>query len=867
MIKLNKYYKAFTASLITLFLFSNISAQDGYEYHPFNIEFEMEDTKTFKKRKIKYSDFPGGVSSAFIYEGPKKPETHKFFHDMGFKSTVWIGPNTDAKTIKAIEDTGAHIGVSTFPGGKGTYKSNIGANTIQEAFDIVAYARLKIKGMSKGNVFVSAQNGHFNLSSWVHNRDNSNDYGYGAVFSDANFRTLVKSTSSEILTLLGFSGRHKGSISGYQHLSSMKVKNIPNELIYYKILVNAFKGAISRKGAGIVVKIQLRDFNKNDLNVVKRELSPYGNHPLIWHVNQGMILSNNYLKGIIKIFDVSFTGKKGVLKMGIRKDVYGPIINTPLSIKFPKGIKIKSLTLFGEKGTVKEREGFIPSRKYQHVTVPIHNSFKGGLEDTWTFDKKEMLVPSKNSFSIKIKNNSKKEIKNIKLHWYTTKGLPIGKNKLSRAIYGNGTIITGTPDKTTISPNGTLNIKGSIETRKFSRLGLIPISLNIEATIDGIKRYLLLGHEIAIKPYLGINMIPKQQFPLKVNEHQYMQVTVSNKNKFLHSSTGVCKGIVKLLLPDGMKAAPEQFTFNLKKSDTVKVIFKVTNLKWDDNPGKIIPIILLNGQTTPISHVAFQGTTVIRNQILIDLKPLDDMGMLVYASYDDLTKGGHFDKSIGSSAPYIYPEMAMAYFSEGKKHRCMGSVPTSGIYDTYGNIDAKKGTVSFWAKRDPQVKNESRYKGNKKTSWKNIGTGDRPTLFYTPGLRIYRCPDWSDAPGYIEVIYIDKFGKGKHDNKHVIQVPFNKIQQKKWYHIAVAWDTDKRILQLYIDGKLVGTAEKGNRPWYPFAWDQGGFNLGHPLRVTTVDHGACSLSLRDEFYSFNKILTADEINKNLQLAK
>jgi len=849
---------------------------DDYSYIPFEIEFELKEPvetaaerqrhSILKARDFRFSDLPGGRPCAFFYIGPKKASTHRFFHKMGFRSTVFLSPEASAEQIRALEDSGVEIAASSFPGGKGTYQSFIGDNTVQEAFDVVAWSRHQLMTKASGAVRVAAISGHLNPPRWILQRDLNRRAGYGAVASDAGFRLAIYDAQSATACVLGHRGKKQTHQWWYRSLSSMRTSRIPNELIYYQLLANAFDAATKRVGPGAIIRIQLRDFDESDLLDVKEQIEPYGKHPDIWHVTFGDVLSNQYLREMVRFEDVKMNGTRGVLKMGIRADVFGPVIQTPLSVRFPKGANPAQVKLAGMAGQVCERKSYVAKRKYYHAVLPIQQAIRDGIKVEWSFEKEVLSVPDESKLTVTLKNFLKTPIENTKLAWYAPTGLPAGADELGREIYGEGMSVSGGTDLKRIKPGQEVKIGAVVKTGPNCRFGILPISLALQGRVNGVDRLFLDGAEVPIMPLLGLEMIPHMRMPIRKDETLYYQVTVSNKFRFLHPETGACEGILRLDMPPGMACEPEAHGLKLGEKEARVFVFKVTSRQWNPMDSYIRPQITLAGQGAPLS-ILEPGVLVIRDQKRIDIKPLDESGLLVYASYDDATKNGAFDRSAGKAGAYHFPTTTTAYNDKGVRNSCVASQPTCNIYDTYGNIDYRRGTAAFWAKRDPLITNELRVKGDPKTSWQRTNNNQKEALFHTPGLQIYRYPDWSDAPGYLEAIYFEAFGDGQYGNRRVVHIPYTKKEQYAWTHIAVTWDVDARSLRLYKNGKLAGELTGGPRPWHPFPWDQGGFNFGHPLITISMDHGKKALTLRDEVYIYDRPLSAALVKANMEKAK
>ncbi|KKK87229.1 hypothetical protein LCGC14_2755330, partial [marine sediment metagenome] len=131
--------------------------------------------------------------------------------------------------------------------------------------------------------------------------------------------------------------------------------------------------------------------------------------------------------------------------------------------------------------------------------------------------------------------------------------------------------------------------------------------------------------------------------------------------------------------------------------------------------------------------------------------------------------------------------------------------------------------------------------------------GVQRNSYASGGLDIRRYASWGDRGGYIEATYHCLGNRAYH-----VRAPYPRSMETQWSHVAVTWSVKDRLLELFVDGKSAGKAKPGDTPWYAVPWDNAA-DWGHPLVVSTMDHGHWSGTMRDEFYIYNRPLTAEEI--------
>jgi len=841
------------------------------------VTLSLSRSKSLRSRDVAYSYFPGGKRCAFQYTGPGRPETIAALTKLGLKTTIYVSPTADAASVKALEEAGAEVGVSGYWGAHGGYASLIAGNSAQGAFDAIATSRLAVRNMVRGAVLPSGGcGGHCSTYHFVMDRNMDASSGYGAVFLDSNFLNVGFSSQQCLSIFLGLEGPERVVVRKLNR-NTMRSKNVPNELIYFQLLAGQFEGAVRKAREGQVVQFSLRDFKAEDMKMLEESIGAYGKHPAIWHATDGMIASGEYARKNVHILEVRKSGAKQVeVALGVEKDTFAPYLITPLSLSLPKRFPIESASFEGAPcGVTVDPKTPVPI-----VTIPIHTHLAGGCAMSLKQSAQDMTVPDRMPATLTIRNTLDKPITDAKLTWVGSSrfsGLTParrGRGVQTGVKAGPGLTVRSTDDGPfTLGPGKTKTIAATATTVRGARFGIIPVQAVLKGKVDGRERVFLGGFEITVAPMMRVDMIPNLRMPLPKGRHQYFEVRLANgkaRDKFIHHKAGPCRGVLSFDLADGLVAEPAEQAFDFKAGDSKTFQVKITNTQWGAEDVKIKPIITLAGSKEALELLE-PGTTVVRDEAQVAHKPLDETGLLVYWGFNDDKQGARFARSAGRAGGHLFPGTTTAYAPGGVRGACIRSQPNCSIHGTYKNIDYRQGTILFWFKRDPRVKNDNRYiatsaRPQPHGGRSNYGEGlvfVRGVQRNGPasgGLDVRRYATWGGKEGFIEVTYRCLGGR-----KYYVRAPYPRSAEKDWRHVAVTWNVKDRLLELFVNGKSAGKADPGEGPWRAVPWDNAA-DWGHPLVVSTMDHGHWSGTMRDEFYIYNRPLTPKEIAANMRLA-
>ncbi len=845
-------------------------------------------------QEVKLATFPGGKRCAFTYAGPTQPRTIAFFTKLGFRTTIYVGDqNPAADLIRSLEDAGAEIGTGRgrYWGAKPTISQPIGHNTFQEAYDVVTTSRLELQRLCKRPVICAEIGGRGGLEGvigFLLERSNvDNGKGFGGVFQDSNY-LLQRSIYKPHVIYLG-RGRKEPLITREKNsdFDAGAAAAVPNEKVYWQALAHQFLGTLRRIEPGQIVRFGMRDFQDDDLARVERIMGEYGRHPLIWHATEGQIGAYEYLCKKISITAIrAINDTELELDLALERDAFQPYLLAPLCIKLPKSLPLKSACLggvpcpvtvvgtgtkeSGENEAEEEEEAQKHSAEGIYVDVPLQAALTAGCQMTLTTSAPNMTIPGEMPVTLSIRNTLSKPLENVRVQWLPDGGVTV------RAADG-----TVQAERFELQAGEERIVRATVRTQKEARFGLMPLQSLVTATVNGEERVFMAGFEIVAAPRFRVDMLPQGSLPMPKGRSQAFFVFLANgkssqpggpPDKLIHHLAGPCKGRVRFDLPEGMTAEPQEQSFELAADDAKTLLFMIRNDQWAATPARIRPVVILDGEKEPLEvPLSRTPVPVIRSEVLA-YKPLDEQGLLAYMSFDK-DSGTVFDRSVGgrgsesAGAPSVLA-------SDGVKGWC-SSAAMGCMVDSFKNIDHAEGTMMFWMRRDPQVKNENQFRADPAktrlvgaSGWNNDGecivgwnkfAQVRPGAESGIGLRRY--PGWDGKGGYLQATY-----QGMCNQLHCVQVPYENARQWDWRHVAVLWSTKNRRLEIYLDGKLAGKAEPGETEWHSTPWDHGGPTVAS-LQPISCDHGKWTGTSRDELYIYNRALTESEIKANMDKCK
>ena len=825
---------------------------------PFAVRLTLKAKATLARSDIRYASLPGGKHVGISYTGVTDPKVIARYTKLGFRTSVPVGPRTPTKLIEALEKAGADLTL-----GWGGTKSEMGL-TPQEGFDGAAARRLNLLKRAKGPCAIA---GYYSMRvRWELPVDRRMGR-YLYTIHDGNY--LACNSWAEGYSILV--GRNRTPEQIVRRHNHNKVGRAPNTLVYYQTVGNILRGLVEMTDPGEVTTVGLREFKPEDQRKVDRYIGRYGKDPRIWHTTQHEICGYAYLKEKSRVLGVRpISDTELEIQLAVEQDTYLGFCLAPLTLKLPKGLPVKSARLGSVNCPVAE------NKRGVFVDIPVREAFRSGC--TMTLERPPtMTIPEDSAVTLVLRNTSDRPLEDARLRWSSNVGT---------------VVLSEQKDGFTLAPKAERKLKATIRTirgprrgvrPKGARFGLVPISASLTASVGGETRRYVQSWEIVVAPRLRVEMDPRF-VPIPKDRTQVLFIHLANgavdgdgawgrvhDEKLIHHATGACKGTVGFLLPEGMEAAPPSQPFDLPENGHATFRFEITNRTWGDAKAVYIrPAVRFAGETEPI-EVPWYGTAVMRDK-RTQGEPLNAQGLLAHASWDDRTKRrGDLDLAVGSKVQSC-PGASGGGTSpchEGLNKWCLGW--NSNIaFDSFKNIDHRRGTVMFWVRRDPRVRNDIRTNPDPKTSWQVPGThknyGEK--LFcvgVNRDLILRRYAKHHEREGFLELALREMPVRGRKTRVHYVQAPYDTKKLYDWRHIAIVWDLKARRLELYIDGALGARADKGDREWLVQPWDRGRRTMDVVLVET--HHGHWSGSMRDELYIYNRPLAPEDIRRNMTLVR
>ena len=850
------------------------TVESANELTVLHLRMQLDGNAALALSDIAYAKFPSGKRCAFTYDGVRLPKTVAFFQKLGFRTTIPLSPGTPEEQVKALEDAGAEIATVLWGLKNGCRYTATGGCTQQECYDM-ALSRIALKAMCRGPVALG-QLGSSNCGDdyWT-NRDPFAKWGY--VFHDSNY--LANCGAHDGFPI--FLRREGAHVQAYPSILNSSLgtnEKAPSELVYYQLLVNKFRGTLLLKKKGQIVRYSLRDFKDDELARIEAVIGEWGRHPLIWHATEGEICSNEYLRQKSRVLAVKPCGaNEWDVSIGLERDIFPPFLMAPLSLQFPKGFPLKSARLGASACPVFVQDDAV------YLDVPLQAAFRNGVELSFLDVAPDMTIPDEMPLTLSIKNTSDKALTDARLQW---------TGSIELKVSG------GEQEPFTLEAKAERKIKAVVVTSRGARFGVTPIEAILTGKVDGEERTFLAGYEIVVAPRLRVKVDPTQCIPMLKDREQHFLVHIANAKahwdgdppfKLIHHKTKTCKGVASFDLPPGMEVTPLEQPFELAEDGQTTLVFKLKNNVWGKELVWVRPKIRMEG-VAEVLELPFPGTPVTRDQEQLEYKPLDEKGLLLYASWEDKDKAGAADHAAGNHLHATSQGPKHSYSTDGIKGWCLGFTNEECVfYHTRKNINSQEGTILFWMRRNSQLKNEMVFKPDPNETWKLSASQYCPGETLISGgesacgavqrvmssngsICLRRWPGLNGKDGYLELTYIQMGGNNIKNLPNIhVQVPFEKARLFEWRHVAMLWQVKERRLELYLDGKLVGKADPGQTEWYAVPWDGGvvGEAGSHKQCISpgSNDHGKTALTLRDEFYIYNRALTEEEIRANMELVK
>ena len=388
---------------------------------------------------------------------------------------------------------------------------------------------------------------------------------------------------------------------------------------------------------------------------------------------------------------------------------------------------------------------------------------------------------------------------------------------------------------------------------------------------------------------LDVDIDPAPRIPLRPGDYQHFLVHLSG-------AKAACSGTVSFKpLPAGLSAEPAELKFALKGGEEKLLVFKVTNSQWGETV-TLRPKVTTEG-AEPVNFPDRLKTEIVRDRKMLDKPPVDDKGLLFYYSCGDgrpyQSDHLHADKAAGRDKMW---DEGMWESPGGVKGKCIrganGDMKSKAAFDPLNNVDHRRGTILLWMRKEEKVAEIPYWNGGRMVydgTWRYgpaAGSGSSGEGIFggnwTPqkvarrrikgwkekrgsdgfiGLRRYKA--WKGRGGYIEAVYL-----ALRQRRYSVRAPYDWTD--RWRHVAVVWDTEKRKLEIHIDGKLASEKVRangkpaGDEAWYGVPWSVAYPDNASFMVIMHPDEGGRSATRRDEFYIYNRAMSPKEIQANMR---
>jgi hypothetical protein len=321
--------------------------------------------------------------------------------------------------------------------------------------------------------------------------------------------------------------------------------------------------------------------------------------------------------------------------------------------------------------------------------------------------------------------------------------------------------------------------------------------------------------------------------------------------KFILPPAGDVKATITFPQSDAFKVAPAELDLFLASGGERKVFHvTVTNTAATKGPYVLSPQIRLAGKDTALL-LPFGGTKVY-HVARLGAPPLDDKGLLMYASWDnDKVDLPHADRARGRKEAYRGAMGHITYadgiLGRAASHKC------TCLLDPWLNFNEAEGTMMFWLRSDPGQRKRLRpnqaerlFAVGTQHPARNVDTGQLSLRLHARGVLMARM--MTLGPTY-----------------HELTAPFKNSDE--WRHVALTWSCAQKSMRIMVDGELAKELRDDGQTWYPVPCRRWPQSYGDFFTPISDDHGAYVGTMRDEFYLYNRPLSVAEIRQHIQDVK
>ncbi len=541
-----------------------------------------------------------------------------------------------------------------------------------------------------------------------------------------------------------------------------------------------------------------------------------------WHATLAQLFSQVYLQQKAKVSGVKVESGTARLALSLDEDF------NPLFLRGPIGLDLG--------GKV--------------VDLPADALLGGPLEARLSLDPQRISLPGETTLKVTFAQRGRAKVEVVSLSVHAPQGFEV--------------LQPASPAPATAG--GSFRIR-SDEKAGTHCFGFIPIVVRATYRDGEVPRTLLAAAELEVRPALSVEVFPEDGVPLGPKGTQTFMLTVNNVRagagrgnwrnlrpkfeKFILPPEGAVSGTIAFPKGEAFKVEPEKIELGLDAAGEEKRFFvTVTNTGAASAPYVLWPEIRLGGQQRPLL-LPFGGTAVHYVEKL-GAAALDDKGLLMYASWDSLDGGNSpgAEKARGVKASY-QGAMGPGRIGPGLLGQALLHNSVC-LLDPFMNFNEAEGTMMFWLRNDPSQKRPFPPRGRERLfavdtqhPTKNVDTGQMYLGLTENGL-------------YARMMTIGP-------TYHELRAAFQKSDE--WTHVALTWSCPKKSMQLIVDGQLRGELKDENSTWYWLPARRWPYSYGDFMTPLSDDHGAYTSTMRDEFYIYNRPLSAAEIQEHIKQVK
>ena len=754
-------------------------------------------------KNVKLAPLPAGKKLAVVlyvdwsYRSAKTAlPLAKSFSKAGWRATFFLAGAKDvAQYAPKLEALGHEIGTNLYSGGISAYRDEMVSYTPQDILNAIGPLKSELNAVLKRPVITQLVRGH-----GVPYRDRLQAMGY-----------LQATHWYTHYVLLGRDAPREVSLGGYSK-GAIPIVRVG------KLDEAAFTQAAEKKARAVILG---RGWGPNPAPH-EAFLKTHGGKKDYWYATLGEYASTVYLQRKMKVSGVKVADGKAVVTLAVADD-FGPLfLRAPVSLDLAGKV----------------------------VDVPASDVLGGPVKARLTVSLRRIRLPGQARLMVSLTG-------------------PDGKPRLM-------------PQVSVTAPDG-FDVKVVPADTKFGRklfsvrsnakagplsFGFVPLVARIEYKVGETTRTLLAATELEVRPALAVDVYPYYGVPLAPKGSQTFMLTIDNLragpgrgnwrkmrpkfDKFILPPEGPVKATITFPESKTFKVAPEKLDLELAAAGQRKVFYvKVTNTAPDKKPYVFWPQIRLAGEDKPLL-LPFGGTNV-HCVAKLGAAPLDDKGLLMYASWDKLDGGSSpgVDKARGKKASY-QGAMGPGRIGPGLLGKALLHNSVC-LLDAFANFDEAEGTMMFWLRNDPGQKRpfprgrtERLFAVETQHPPRNVNTS-----LLSLGLRDGR--ELTVRMMTLGPIY------------HYLKAKFPKTDE--WRHVALTWSCSKKSIRIIVDGEVAGELTDDGKSWHSVPARRWPYHYGNFMTPLSNDHNAYTSTMRDEFYIYNRPLSAEEIQEHIKQVK